>query len=235
MPWSGRSRAAAGPDRVDSRSVRTLPLPGADSPFQADPVMAPGLRYDGGSLVLFYIAVDEESHVRVTFEGLDSMRVSRGESSPYWSEENDDHSSIAVVRPSAWLKERHEYESAAYGESYEWGRGADTMLVDTHHYLFLFHDEFVEVLARGVWFELQAEPLRHTHDLGPGHPLGVLPPEARLDSGEYDGIRFEVRSPSRPEAHLVADARLCSQPLFQLLIDGASTPPPTSPTFRNHI
>lgn len=210
--------------RRHKQIVRTIPLLGEDSPFQPDPVLAPGLRYDEGSLILFYVAVDEESHVRVTFEGLDSMRAARGEYSPYWSEENDDYSSIAVVQPSPWLKERHEYESAHYGESYEWGRGADTMLVDTHHYLFLFHDGFIEILARGVWFEPRAEPLRQTHEIGPGHPFGVLPPDAQLASGEHDGIRFEVRGSSRPEARLIADARLCSQPLLQLFIDGGSRP-----------
>jgi hypothetical protein len=192
--------------------VRTIPLLPHDSPFQPDAVMPPELRYDGG-LSLSYGAADEQARVYVSFEGLDSVRACRGQVSPYPRQDGAPRSRIRIVRPSPWLPERYAYEAEHYGDAYEWGRGADTMLVDTHHYLFLFHDEFVEVLARGVWFERGMAA-------GPLNPFDVLPAQGCVVEGEHDGIRFEVREAGRPEQEVVADARLCSQPLFQLLIDG---------------
>ncbi|WP_028063818.1 hypothetical protein [Solirubrobacter soli] len=85
-----------------------------------------------------------------SFEGLDAVRMSRGEHCPYEPPEGQQWvPALALIRPSAWLRDRHAYEAEHYGAGYEWGRG-DTMLVDTHHHLLVFHDEFVEVLARGV-------------------------------------------------------------------------------------
>lgn len=44
----------------------------------------------------------------------------------------------------AHLEERHSYEMRYYA----------TPLLDTHrHYLFRFHDEFVEAIAEGIWLD----------------------------------------------------------------------------------
>lgn len=137
-----------------SPSIKTVSLLAEDSPFVPDAIDGPEIRGGENEIVLTYFAKDETTRVRVTFEGLDSYRVARGEVSPYWSS-SDTRRFFPVVEVigASWLTERHAYEAEHYGDAYEGGRGADTMLVDTHHFLFLFHDGFVEVLARGVRFE----------------------------------------------------------------------------------
>jgi hypothetical protein len=190
-----------------------------ESPYRADFVLSPRLAFDGYALHLTYVAVDETSHVRVTFEGLDAFRCARGEYLEYEAEDD-----IAVVEPSDWLIERHAYEAKHYGSSYEWGRGADTMLTDTHHYLFSFHDEFVEVLARGLWFELSPEAWAPGAPLTPSHPAQPLGPETSVEAVEFEGVRYDVRANPRPVAELVADARLFSQPLFELRMDSLASP-----------
>lgn len=138
--------------RAASSGITTKPLLPKDSPFQPQQIDGVELRGGENDLVLAYVALDEV-RVRVHFEGLDSYRAARGKFSPYWSESNDDRSVVAIVVGSPWLIERHAYEAEHYGADYEWGRGADTMLTDTHHFFFRFHDGFVEVLARAATFE----------------------------------------------------------------------------------
>ena len=90
--------------------IRTIPLLDEESPLRPDPVLPPSLRYDGG-LTLTYIAADEVSHVHVTFEGLDSFRVSVASSTRIGLRRT------MASRRSRWfdrrngLTERHEYES----------------------------------------------------------------------------------------------------------------------------
>jgi hypothetical protein len=198
---------------------RTKAVLAQDSLFQPDPVLPPELSFNGYALVLSYPTFDETAHVRVSFEGLDSFRWARGEFDPYEAE-----GAVAVVERSAWLRERHAYEAEYYGAAYEWGRGADTMLTDTHHYLFRFHDEFVEVLARGLWFERSEVPLGAQAPPTPSHPANPLGPESSIDAGTHAGIRYEVRANPRSRAQLLEDARLHSQRLFELLIDGDAQP-----------
>jgi len=193
------------------RATALLP---AESPFRPDPVLSPGLSFGEELPLRLTYLTEDDSHVRVTFEGLDAFRCARGEYDEYEAED-----AIAVVEPSDWLLERHAYEAKYYGSSYEWGRGADTMLRDTHHYLFNFHDDFVEVLARGLWFELSSEPWPHDAPLTPPHPAVPLGPGARLEAGEHEGVAYEVRANPRPASELIADARLFSQPLYELLLD----------------
>ena len=59
--------------------------------------------------VLFFEVRDLYSLGRVTFEGLDALRVSRGEVAPY-DDGHDFSSWVYVVQSSRWLRERHEYE-----------------------------------------------------------------------------------------------------------------------------
>ena len=51
-------------------------------PLNADSVEAPVIQYGGGLTAINFIT-DDERWGRVTFEGLDSFKVSRGEYEPY--------------------------------------------------------------------------------------------------------------------------------------------------------
>ncbi|WP_211588740.1 hypothetical protein [Allorhizocola rhizosphaerae] len=153
---------------------------------------------------------------RVTFEGLDAIRGSRGEHLPF------DDSAIRyshgdwvfTVDGSRWLRERHAYETRHYS----------TPLLDTHrHYLFVFHDYFVEAIAEGIWFDIAdranpfSPPVSH-----PLQPFGLDLPYERFTSA--DGLEWELRRSPRPDADLIRDSRLCSQRVFQfnLLLDGSN-------------
>jgi hypothetical protein len=122
---------------------------------------------------------------------------------------------VFTVDESPWLAERHHYEVARYS----------TPLLDTHqHYTFAFHDEFVEAIAGGIWFDVadSARPFARPDQ----HPL------ARLDPGtdrerfrSPSGIEWALRRAARGDADLVRDSRLCSQRIYQinLLLDGHSS------------
>lgn len=74
---------------------------------------------------------------------------------PYKYNYGNDGSDIWVykIENTQWLTERFQYENKNYGCSYEFGGNVNEMLTDFNHYLFSFHDQFVEVIARGFWFE----------------------------------------------------------------------------------
>jgi hypothetical protein len=51
---------------------------------------------------------------------------------------------VFTVADSPWLAERHDYEMQRYS----------TPLLETYlHYVFQFHDEFVEAIAEGIWLD----------------------------------------------------------------------------------
>ncbi|MEY9891719.1 hypothetical protein ABIA31_005387 [Catenulispora sp. MAP5-51] len=153
---------------------------------------------------------------RVTFEDLDAARVCRGEHMPYpgaapyrrgdW---------VYEISDSPWLLERHEYEVAHYR----------TPLLETYrHYLFVFHGEFVEVIAQGIWFD-RPDPADPSA-LPVGHPLrrldGRAAPEIHTSP---TGIVWELRRNPEAVPDLVAGSRLCSQRLYQFnfVFDGQSS------------
>jgi hypothetical protein len=196
-------------------------------PLIADSVASPRLVYGGlevsssegtdRAYPALYFEVDRSGELgRVTFEGLDAIRGSRGEYLPF-----DDSAVrysygdwVFTVDGSRWLRERHTYETRHYA----------TPLLDTHrHYLFVFHDEFVEVIAEGIWFDIadRAEPFAPpmTHPL---QPFGLEIPGERFTSA--DGLEWELRRSPRPDAALIRDSRLCSQRVFQfnLLLDSSN-------------
>jgi hypothetical protein len=110
------------------------------------------------------------------------------------------------------LRERHDYETRHYA----------TPLFETHrHYLFVFHDEFVEAIAAGIWLDLadRAEPFAAPIS----HPLRSfevdMPCDRFVSAG---GLDWELRRSLRPDGDLIRDSRLCSQRVFQfnLVLDG---------------
>jgi len=143
---------------------------------------------------------------RVTFEGLDAIRASRGEVAPY-DDGHDFSSWVYTVRKSGWLKERHAYEWKNY----------ETPLLETHsHFLFRFHDEFVEAIAEGIWLDTAsaADPFA----VSEGHPLLPNFMGSVVNQGVTHGLAWKIRSVDRSPSSLVADSALCSQPLYEYFL-----------------
>lgn len=112
-------------------------------------------------LTSFCFITNDEQHGRITFDSLDSIKVSRGEFLPYkenWKE-SDPYYWVYKIEDSKWLKERYKYEKKHYENCYGFGGNVDKMLTDYTHYLFRFHDEFVEVITKGFWFEKNSKSL----------------------------------------------------------------------------
>jgi len=199
-------------------------------PIQADSVLSPRLAYGHlpmfpededypPNAIYFPLPHNEGGFGRVTFEGLDAVRGSRGEHLPYPRAELLTAPAtygdwVYEVSDSPWLAERHAYENHHY----------QTPLLDTHqHYLLSFHDEFVEAIAQGIWFD-KPDPDRPLAPV-PAHPLALLdqgePAETRRSPS---GISWELRRCGKDKATLLQDSRLCSQRLYQfsLVLDGES-------------
>src|SRR5262249_19250350 len=143
----------------------------------------------------------------ITFERLDSLKVSRGEHEPFppFPDDPDAFHWVTTICNSAWLRERYEYEKRHYGECYNFNGNVDEMLDEYAHYVFSFHDQFVEAIAAGIWLEVHDE-LLGDRDLDSTHPLSGL---SHLDPAEF----FEGWS---------IRCFVCRNPLFKDEIDGAA-------------
>jgi len=193
-------------------------------PVEADSVDSPEVLYAPGTTAI-YFTTDDEMYGRVTFEGLDSIRVSRGEYGPYeddW-QEGTAFCWVFKVENSSWLKERYAYESKHYGNAYGFGGDVDEMLTDYSHYLFTFHDQFVEALAAGVWFEKSETPLAGEKYLA-DHPFHQLN-TTNIERFEAHGLVCQARRNLNSEKHLVDAAQYCSQKLIEFApeLDGTAT------------
>lgn len=191
------------------------------APINADFVLSPQVHY-GESLTGIYFTTDDEQYGRVTFENLDTIKISRGEYLPFeddWKE-GDSYCWVTKIENSEWLKERHSYESENYGSSYEFDGNVDEMLSDFSHYVFSFHDEFVEVIARGIWFEKDSENL-----FGKGllseHPFLPVSTEKVVKFEAY-GLICQARINVENNKSLEDSSFFCSQKLieFALELDG---------------
>jgi hypothetical protein len=203
-----------------TEQARALPVPLATdsvAPFrltQGSLALAGGseLERDVVSDALFFEVRDEGVLGRVTFEGLDALRASRGELAPY-PDGNDFSSWVYVIDDSRWLQERHDYE---------W-RNYQTPLLESHlHYVFRFHDDYVEALASGIWLDRPnaSDPFRITGE----HPFGELTRgDVLVEKGQRSGIDWDLWIPRHPIDELVQNSRLCSQRLFEfgMHLDGA--------------
>ncbi len=194
-------------------------------PVERDPVEKPFVAYGGGPASINFVT-NHGRWGRVTFEKLDSIRISRGEYEPYPSDwkPGDELYWVSVVASSPWLRERYEYEKQHYGEQYEFTGDVEEMLRDFSHYLFSFHDQFVEVVCAGIWFEVSEEFLGNS-DPSADHPLLDLPPSESPDRFEAHGITCQVRRNTRPLDHVLEEAKLCSQKLLQFAaeLDGSAS------------
>ena len=200
-------------------------LQGIKSPVEADSVESPIVVYGDGPAHIDFLANDERTWWRITFEKLDALRVSRGEYLPLpaKSHPQEDFNWLSIVENSAWLLDRYEYERRYYGSSYDWGEDVREMLSDFSHYVFSFHDEFVEALARGIWFDLVGDWSSGTN---PNHPLADLDESAIVEKRSAHGITYQIRKSPKPTNELCSAAELCSQTLLQFAVelDGSATP-----------
>lgn len=198
-------------------------------PLRADPVLPPRLTYgrlplsaDEGDIglpgAIYFPLADQDGGLgRVTFEGLDAIRGARGELHPYEVTATDIGASwVYEVTDSLWLAERHDYEMRHY----------QTPLVSSYdHYLFTFHDEFIEAIAKGIWLDqpTAGHPMRRPEQ----HPLAEFPLSLAAESHvSRSGIHWELRRNPRSAEDLVRASTLCSQRLYQFnaILDGQSAP-----------
>ncbi|ANM30462.1 hypothetical protein ABI59_14120 [Acidobacteria bacterium Mor1] len=193
---------------------------GLHVPVEADSVDGPIVQFGDGPAVINF-PTESGGWGQVTFERLDSLRICRGEYSPYSGEPA---SWVCTVDNSTWLKERYTYEKAHYGNQYNFGGDVDEMLAEFSHYLFRFHDEFVEAIAAAIWLEESAEQF---DGVSPrlDHPLRDLPESSISERFEAHGITCQVRTNSKPKDELVRDAALCSQNIVQYAaeLEGSSS------------
>lgn len=193
-------------------------------PLTADPALGPRLAYgsmplgpggDERPLDMLLFPVEDDSTGRVTFEGLDAVRAARGELLPYERVDvpYERGEWVYVIEGSGWLEERHRYELGHY----------ETSLLDCYdHYLFSFHDEYVEAIALGLWFDRPAPSALRSRPAE--HPLLELPESSIQGRSTSYGIDWEIRVNPRPAGRLIEDSNLCSQRLLQynLVVDGTS-------------
>ncbi len=189
-----------------------------DGVLTPETVVAPEIAYGTSGLLLDYMTQSDE-YVRVAFDRLDSVRLARGEYPPYPSPDTADAwFPFSVVRPSDWLEERYRYESHHYGSSYQFGGNVDEMLTEFDHYLFQFHDQFVEVIAAGIHFENHpTRPAGKRLAERPGWDWlsDSLPEERWTESG----IEFRLRTTADETSKVVAASTLCDQVVVDLRIE----------------
>jgi hypothetical protein len=192
-------------------------------PLVADSIASPRLVYGGLDLrhpdgadqaysALYFEVARSGELGRVTFEGLDAVRGSRGEQWPYKVVDHAQDGWVYLVEGAGWLRERHAYEMRHY----------KTPLLDTHqHYLFVFHDEFVEAIAEGIWFDLADRDDQLAAP--PTHPLSPLSPELPNETfASAQGLVWQLQRSPRGDAELLQASRYCSQRVYQfnLTLDG---------------
>ena len=193
-------------------------------PLEADYVLEPEVYY-GNELTGIYFQSSDEEYGRITFENLDALKVCRGENLPYpdnWLE-GQDFCWVYKVDNSNWKKERYKYEKENYGDSYEFGGNVDEMLSDFSHYIFKFHDQFIEVIARGFWYEKDITSLIKK-PLQKGHPFLELD-NSKNEKLEAHTLSCQIRRNKKSKEELIKNAELCSQKLieFALELEGEPT------------
>lgn len=187
-------------------------------PVIADVVLSPEVYYGDDTTAICFTTQDD-NFGRITFNNLDAIKVCRGEMMPYQYNYGSDGPGIWVykIENSQWLEERYQYEKKHYGSSYEFGGNVSEMLTDFSHYLFSFHDQFVEVIAKGFWFE-QSETSLFKQPLQLGHPFLNLP-ETKVQIAEIAEIKYKVIFNPTAIDLLIENSRYCQQPLIEIAIE----------------
>lgn len=187
-------------------------------PVIADCVLSPDFYY-GDNTGIYFVTSPNDQYGRITFENLDAVKICRGEYMPYQIDYSlvDRGVWIFQIENSAWKKERFKYEHRYYGKSYEFGGNVNEMLTDFKHYLFSFHDQFIEIIARGFWFE-ESEQSLFKKGLMEGHPFLQLPLE-NTEIISACSLKTFVRKNPKSQEQLLHDAAYCSQKIFEFAID----------------
>jgi hypothetical protein len=194
-------------------------------PLAANSVDSPIVQY-GGALTAVHFTTEDGRWGRITFERLDSIKVSRGEYEPFLPipNEPDGFHWVKTISNSSWLRERYEYEKVHYGSAYNFGGNVDEMLDEFSHYVFSFHDQFVEVIAAGIWFE-SADTMLGDRVLDSPHPLSGLANVDPVERFKASGIVCFVRRNPLPLDEIERAASLCSQVVLEVgaELDGRSS------------
>ncbi|MRX39256.1 hypothetical protein GJU43_08220 [Flavobacterium sp. LC2016-23] len=183
-----------------------------------DSVLSPDIYYGNDSTGI-YFQTDDDQFGRIKFYNMDAIKICRGEMIPYeydWSRDEQRYW-VFQIENSKWLAERYNYEKENYGYSYEFGGNVDDMLTDFNHYLFSFHDQFVEVIAKGIWFEKDSNSLLNK-PLQVDHPFLNIPENEIKKFSAYD-LTCQVRKNSKTREELIADAFYCPQKLLQFALE----------------
>jgi len=183
-------------------------------PLIRDNVLSPEVHYSPDLLHAIYIVTEDDTFGRITFESMDSIRICRGEYEPFkykWSKNSDIDIWIYEIKNSSWKQERYLYEKKHYGKTYEFGGSVEEMLTDFKHYYFNFHDEFIEVIAKGFWFEMSDKPL-FKQPLEKNHPFSPInSKKAKIEI--FDKYKIFYNTKSKKE--LIKNAHFCTQTLME--------------------
>ncbi|MDR0229365.1 MAG: hypothetical protein LBI72_09915 [Flavobacteriaceae bacterium] len=193
---------------------------GISTPISPEYVLTPTVLY-ADELTGIYFETTDEQYGRITFFNLDAIRICRGEYLPYQDDWTEDKELCWVyeVQHSSWQVERYIYEKKHYGRAYEFGGNVNDMLTEFKHYIFSFHDQFIEVIAKGFWWEkdnksLLNQPLQQEH---PFLPLS----ENNATYYEAHNYKTQIRTNPLPIEQLIEQSKFCPQKLYQfaLIID----------------
>jgi len=187
-------------------------------PVLADDVFSPDVYY-GEKLTGIYFQTQDDEWGRITFYNLDAIKICRGENLPYeddWKA-GQEITWVYKVENSKWIKERFKYENENYGSSYEFGGNVNEMLTDFSHYVFKFHDQFVEVIANGFWFEKDSSSL-FKKELKDGHPFLPLP-EINIKTFESYCIKYKAVFNPLGIDILIRDTKYCPQKLIEFAVE----------------
>lgn len=198
-------------------------------PITRDSVLSPQVHYGHSHydepVTGIYFVTSDDKHGRITFENFDALKVCRGEMLPYEYDWSAHEKGVWVfkVENSNWLMHRYKYEKEHYGDSYEFGGNVEEIKTDFNHYLFSFHDQFIEVIARGFWFE-ESDDTLFEKPLQEDHPSLPLPKSDKHSFDAYD-ITCQVRINHKAEKEIIQNTRFCTQKLmeFALELDGKAT------------
>jgi len=192
---------------------------GIQIPIIADFVERPYFYYIEDDKTGIYFQTEDGQFGRITFLNIDSYKISRGEHLPYnfTLKKGEDYPWVYEIENSKWKEERYMYEKKHYGSSYEWSGNVEEMLSDFKHYLFKFHDEFIEVIAKGFWYEKSKTNLKNK-------PLQESHPSLAISNGiisemSFENIKYRVVSNQEDKKTLIRNAYFFEQKILEIYIE----------------